>query len=82
MDKFGDLTSARGTEAQSPTLGADWDNDDDGFDNEAEETANSRFYGGIHYMTAIEEGSKQGKQVGEWIWKNISTRPDKVAGKK
>jgi hypothetical protein len=33
-------------------------------------------------MTAIEEGSKQGKQVGEWIWKNISTRPDKPADKK
>ncbi len=31
---------------------------------------------------AIEEGSKQGKQVGELIWKKISTRPDKVAGKK
>jgi hypothetical protein len=54
----------------------------DSFSQAASEAAISRFYGGIHYMPAIEEGSKQGKQVGEWIWKNISTRPDKVAGKK
>lgn len=54
----------------------------DSFSQAASEAAISRFYGGIHYMTAIEEGSKQGKQVGEWIWKNISTRPDKAAGKK
>jgi microcompartment protein CcmL/EutN len=33
-------------------------------------------------MTAIEEGSKQGKQVGELIWKKISTRPDNAVGKK
>jgi hypothetical protein len=54
----------------------------DSFSEAASEAAISRFYGGIHYMPAIEEGSKQGKQVGEWIWKNISTRPDKAAGKK
>jgi hypothetical protein len=41
MNHFGDLTSARGTQAQNPALGAQWDNDGDGFDNEAEETANS-----------------------------------------
>ena len=54
----------------------------DSFSQAASEAAISRFYGGIHYMPAIEEGSKQGKQVGELIWKKISTRPDKVAGKK
>jgi hypothetical protein len=54
----------------------------DSFTQAASEAAISRFYGGIHYMPAIEEGSKQGKQVGEWIWKNISTRPDKVSVKK
>jgi len=54
----------------------------DSFSQAASEAAISRFYGGIHYMTAIEEGSKQGKQVGEWIWKNISTRPDMPADKK
>ncbi len=41
LANFGDLTSARGTQAQDPSLGADWDNDGDGFDNEAEETAQS-----------------------------------------
>ena len=54
----------------------------DSFSQAASEAAISRFYGGIHYLPAIEEGVKQGKQVGEWVWKNISTRPDKVAGKK
>jgi hypothetical protein len=49
----------------------------DSFSQAASEAAISRFYGGIHYMTAIEEGSKQGKQVGELIWKKISTRPKK-----
>ncbi len=34
---FGDLTSARGTEAQDPGLGADWDNDNDGDDNATEQ---------------------------------------------
>jgi hypothetical protein len=41
INNFGDLTTARGTQAQSPALGAQWDNDGDGFDNEAEETATS-----------------------------------------
>ena len=54
----------------------------DSFSQAASEAAISRFYGGIHYLPAIEEGVEQGKQVGGWIWKNISTRPDKVAGKK
>lgn len=38
---FGDLTSARGTEAQDVALGAEWDPDNDTFDNETEETAGS-----------------------------------------
>ena len=54
----------------------------DSFSQAASEAAISRFYGGIHYLPAIEEGRVQGKQVGEWIWKNISTRPDKVTEKK
>jgi hypothetical protein len=41
INYFGDLTTARGTQAQDPSLGAQWDNDGDGFSNEAEETANS-----------------------------------------
>lgn len=51
----------------------------DSFTEAAEEAAISRFYGGIHYMSAITEGSKQGKQVGEIIWRKISTKPDKLA---
>lgn len=51
----------------------------DSFTQAAEEAAISRFYGGIHYMTAITEGSNQGKQVGEMIWKKISTKPEKLA---
>ena len=30
----------------------------------------SRIYGGIHFRTAVEEGMKQGKQVGSWIAAN------------
>ncbi|MDI1323672.1 MAG: vanadium-dependent haloperoxidase [Algoriphagus sp.] len=51
----------------------------DSFSQAAEEAAISRFYGGIHYMPAITEGSKQGKQVGEMIWQKISTKPAKLA---
>lgn len=54
----------------------------DSFTEMAEEAAISRFYGGIHYMPAITEGSKQGKQVGELIWQKISTKPDRVAMRK
>lgn len=51
----------------------------DSFTQAAEEAAISRFYGGIHYMPAITEGVIQGKQVGEMIWKKISTKPEKLA---
>ena len=54
----------------------------DGFTQMAKEAAISRFYGGIHYMPAITEGSVQGKQVGELIWKKISTKPERVAMEK
>jgi hypothetical protein len=30
-------------------------------------------------MSAITEGSKQGKQVGEIIWQKITTKPAKLA---
>ena len=33
----------------------------------SDEAAISRLYGGIHYMPAITEGVKQGKQVGAWV---------------
>jgi len=45
----------------------------------ANEAAISRFYGGIHYMPAINEGIKQGRLVGELIKSKISTRSEKVA---
>lgn len=54
----------------------------DSFTEMAEEAAISRFYGGIHYMPAITEGSKQGQKVGELIWNKISTKPDRVAMRK
>ena len=37
------------------------------FNEAAQEAAISRFYGGIHFMDAITEGVKQGKEVGEWV---------------
>ncbi len=43
----------------------------------SEEAAISRFYGGIHYMPAIEHGVIQGRRVGKWVVENIRTRKDK-----
>jgi hypothetical protein len=40
----------------------------------SQEAAISRFYGGIHYIAAIEEGARQGRKVGEWVVANIKTR--------
>jgi hypothetical protein len=37
------------------------------FQHAADEAALSRFYGGIHYMPAIENGAVQGVKIGEWI---------------
>ena len=48
----------------------------------SEEAAISRLYGGIHYMPAIDNGVAQGRQVGEFVISNISTREeDQLAGK-
>jgi hypothetical protein len=41
----------------------------------AAEAAISRLYGGIHYRMAIEEGSVQGRRVGEHVIRRIQTRP-------
>ena len=46
----------------------------DSFEQAAEEAAISRFYGGIHYMPAIENGAEQGRMVGEWIINSVKTR--------
>jgi hypothetical protein len=40
----------------------------------ADEAAVSRFYGGIHYMSAIENGSRQGQRVGQWVLAHVFTR--------
>lgn len=43
----------------------------DSFDEAAWEVAISRFYGGIHYMTASTAGKEQGKEVGDLILNRI-----------
>ncbi|WP_143959973.1 vanadium-dependent haloperoxidase [Litoribacter populi] len=48
----------------------------------AEEAAMSRFYGGIHYMPAITEGTKKGQKVGEHLISRIHTRQEQVAESK
>jgi hypothetical protein len=45
------------------------------FEAAANEAAISRLYGGIHYRQAIEEGQKQGRQVGQNVVARIATRP-------
>ena len=42
----------------------------------SEEAAISRLYGGIHFRDAIENGVKEGKQIGKFV---ISRRPDNQA---
>lgn len=37
----------------------------------SEESGMSRFYGGIHFMDAIENGQKQGQEVGNWVLKKL-----------
>ena len=37
------------------------------FNDAAEESGLSRFYGGIHFMDAVENGWIQGKAVGNWV---------------
>jgi len=44
------------------------------FNQAAAEAAISRLYGGIHYRRAIEQGSVQGKRVGEWVVRRVRTR--------
>ena len=41
------------------------------FNHAAEEAAISRMYGGIHYRKAIDEGLKQGRDVGEFVSKKL-----------
>jgi hypothetical protein len=41
------------------------------FKQAAAEAGISRFYGGIHFMDAIENGMVQGQKVGEWVLKRL-----------
>ena len=41
------------------------------FHQAAKEAAISRFYGGIHFMDAIDNGMSQGAKVGEWVLKTL-----------
>jgi len=45
----------------------------------AEEAAISRLYGGIHFESATVKGAEEGKQVGEFVFSNLTTR--EAAGK-
>jgi len=44
------------------------------FNQASEEAAISRLYGGIHYKPAIMDGLVQGKNIGNYILSNLSTR--------
>ncbi|WP_229598086.1 vanadium-dependent haloperoxidase [Runella aurantiaca] len=44
------------------------------FKQAAEEASISRLYGGIHYRPAIENGQKQGQQIGEWVLQKVKMR--------
>lgn len=37
----------------------------------SDETAMSRFYGGIHYLNSSLIGARQGKQIGNFIWQKL-----------
>ena len=43
----------------------------DSFNKAAEETAMSRFYGGIHFKNSSLMGAEQGNKVGEYIWQKL-----------
>jgi hypothetical protein len=42
------------------------------FNEAAIEAGVSRYYGGIHFMDAIDEGRKQGIKVGEWVMQSFN----------
>jgi hypothetical protein len=46
----------------------------------AEEAAISRFYGGIHFMDAIEQGMVQGNKVGDQLVRKVTSK-EQVAGR-
>ena len=44
------------------------------FNHAAEEAAISRLYGGIHYMPAIANGAREGKELGNFVVEKLRTR--------
>ena len=52
------------------------------FGQAAEEAAISRFYGGIHYMPSIINGSEEGKKLGTFIIKRLKTVRNSTARNK
>ena len=46
----------------------------DSFRQASSEAALSRLYGGIHYRAAIDEGLKQGRQLGQYVVKNLNMK--------
>ena len=47
----------------------------DSFEQASIEAGISRFYGGIHFMDAIDNGRTQGLQVGDWIINKVEKTP-------
>lgn len=54
----------------------------DSFNSASAEAAISRLYGGIHYRSAIENGLKQGRELGHYVVDNLEmrTKPGALAG--
>ena len=70
-DLFGDNFSFTDTSEVAYGLGQRKYNS---FIHASEEAAISRFYGGIHYMMAIDEGVTQGQAVGDYVVQKIQTK--------
>jgi hypothetical protein len=51
------------------------------FTHAANEAAESRMYGGIHYRAACENGKTQGRELGEFILSQVKTRKNPTAKK-
>ena len=51
------------------------------FKQAANEAAISRFYGGIHYMPAINNGLTEGEQIGLFVAKKVKIKKDNIAFK-
>jgi hypothetical protein len=49
------------------------------FQQAAVEAGISRFYGGIHFMDAIDNGRKQGLAVGAWVLGKVEQKPMRLA---